>query len=127
MKCFNHNGSDAVAACGRCGKGCCADCIFIDKPVIACSEDCATVIEENRQILERTKMIYGIGAYQRKQTLSTQVILFVVMGMLFSGFGGYQIITRSFEVGFFPFVMGIVFIIIGVIAWHRNRKIQLNC
>lgn len=127
MKCFQHQNSDAIGICANCGKGCCPNCVISSEPVISCSADCKQSIEENRQILERTKIMYGIGQHQRKHTISTQVILFTVMGLLFVGFGGYQIHKRSFEVGFFPLTMGGIFILVAVLAWYRNRKIKLNC
>lgn len=127
MKCYQHQQSDAVAICACCGKGCCTDCVISADPVITCSEVCKVTIEENRQILQRTKMIYGIGEYQGNKVINMQVLLFTIMGALFFGFGVYQTAKRGSDSGLFLLVLGAAFMLLGGLAWYRNRKIKLNC
>src|SRR5262245_23662968 len=53
MKCFKHNGSDAVAVCANCGRALCPDCI--PSPAtgrLTCSTNCATELAANSKALQ---------------------------------------------------------------------------
>jgi hypothetical protein len=53
MKCFKHNGADAVAICTYCGKALCLECV--PSPVVtrlACSQECATSLARGEQSIQ---------------------------------------------------------------------------
>ncbi len=128
MKCYKHNESDAVGICCACGKGCCEACASVSETKLVCSQTCSEVMSENRQILERTKMMYGIGQYKPKHTISSQVLIFAFMGVLFLGFGAYwTYYNYRTELGLFMLSYGGFCSVVAVILWYRNRKIKLNC
>jgi hypothetical protein len=53
MKCFKHNGAEAVAVCAYCGRALCNDCMHSSTaPRMVCSGDCAAALTRADQGME---------------------------------------------------------------------------
>ena len=53
MKCFTHNGTDAVGICMYCGRALCPACIASSSAgPLVCSSECRTALEHNERVLQ---------------------------------------------------------------------------
>lgn len=58
--------------------------------------------------------------------LPAGILMYFFFGLAFSGFGVYKSLLRGAP-EIFLFIMGFGFLAIGVLAWWRNRRLNLNC
>ncbi len=128
MRCFNHQDNEASAVCLACGKACCERCIHSTEPTVSCSADCQQRIDENIEIIERTKMIYGIGEYKtNKPVLSSQTVFLLAFGFFMLAFSLYSWQKRGFQDVSLLFIgMGLLFTGMGAFTLIRNLKIRMR-
>ena len=55
MKCFYHNGVDAVAICKNCNRGLCMECASEVENGVACKNRCEPAIEELNAMLNKNR------------------------------------------------------------------------
>ena len=124
MKCFNHRENESIGICKSCSKAVCAVCAIDMGRGLSCSAECTHEIDEQNQIIDKSKQIYAIGS--KPTLMPTGLLIHFFFGLVFTGFGLYQ----SMEFGepqWFLLVMGVGFLVIGCIGWYKNRKLDLNC
>jgi len=124
MKCFNHNTDDAIGICKICAKALCMSCTTDTGYGLACSEACAAEAADLDEIMQKNKLLLGIGS--NKKSIPTGLIMFLFFGITFSGFGVYFAFVRG-RPDYFLLLMGLGFLCIGGLGWWRNRKINLSC
>ena len=124
MNCFVHNENVAVGICKACQKAVCLTCAIDTGRGLVCSNKCQSEVTELNEIEDKSKRIYGIGSSHK--LLPTGILLYLFFGIAFAGFGIFKILDKG-KPDFFLFVMGGGFLLIGFIAWLRNRKLNINC
>ncbi len=124
MNCFNHKDKPAIGICKSCQKAVCSECAIDTGRGVACCTECEIEVDVINQILDKSKLIYSIG--EKPKLLPTGIIMYLFFGIFFTGFGAYQT-YKTGEPDIFLFVMGTGFLAIAVLAWFRNRKLNINC
>lgn len=124
MKCFAHNEIDAVGICKACSKAICASCTIDTGRGIACSDTCSLEVDQQNQIIDKSKKIYSIG--EKAPFMPTGLIVYFFFGIIFTGVSIFNFFHRG-SIEWLSLLMGIGFIIIGLIAWHKNKHLNLNC
>jgi len=129
MRCYNHKTAEAIGICCECHKGLCEKCGKEEKSHLLCSQECAQKWSEKEQMNDCAKRIYGIGVYQKRKGIPLTALFFLLLGILFAGWGIYNFIMypvffSSFDFFFIGF--GVIFIIFSFLYWHRATKTGLN-
>ncbi len=115
MKCFNHPERNAIGTCKACNKGLCHECATDLDHGIACKNKHEKEVNDVKMIIDKSTKIYNEAP---KNTLIAP-LFYLFMGFVFSWFG----YTSKGGVTDLPFIMGIGFIIFGIIVLIRNRAI----
>jgi hypothetical protein len=123
MKCFTHQ-IDSVGICKSCNKAVCADCAVDTGRGLACNETCVKEVNDINVNMDKSQQIYGIG--NTSKLPPTGILMYLFFAKAFIGFGSYQTSIKG-RPEYFLFVMGIGFLVVGGLAWYRNRKLNLNC
>ncbi len=123
MKCFTHQ-IESVGICKSCNKAVCSDCAIDTGRGLACCETCVSEVIDINTIMDKSKQIYGMNS--NSATIPTGIIMYLFFATAFIGFGSYQVIAKGSS-NYFTVVMGLGFLLIGGIAWYRNRKINISC
>ncbi len=124
MKCFSHRDHEAVGVCKSCNKAVCGECAIDSGRGLACSSQCEKAIADENQIIDKSKQIYGIG--KKPALMPTGLLVQFFFGFTFTGYGIYQKAIGA-TVPWLVFVIGVGFVVIGCIAWYKNRNLNLNC
>ena len=124
MECFSHPSSQGVGVCKHCGKVVCRSCAKDLGFAIVCSDACATESTDLHEMNQRAKKIYGIGVAKKK--IPSGVIIWVMFGLLFSGFGIFNSL-RDGQPEWFLLVFGAMGFIIAFIAYRRAKEVGLQC
>lgn len=125
MDCFEHASTAAAGICRCCGGGVCRACARLESGGIVCSDACATEIGELREINERAKQLYGVGA-NAKRRLPLAPLMWGAFALLFLGFGAYGY-SMTGRVEWFLVLFGLVCAVLCVVTWRRLRDLKLNC
>ncbi|MBU2880933.1 hypothetical protein KO525_15760 [Psychrosphaera sp. B3R10] len=123
MKCFTHQ-VDSVGICKSCNKAVCSECAVDTGRGLACSDFCVEELNDINVIMDKSKQIYGIG--NDSKLPPTGILMYMFFAAAFIGFGVYQTILKG-RPDYFLFVMGTGFLVVGGLAWYRNRKLNINC
>ena len=75
-------------------------------------------------MIDKSKRMYSIGSYSKLPP--TGIIMFSFFGIVFFGFGVYQSMIQD-RIDYFAIVMGIGFLVMAIISYVRNKKLNLNC
>ena len=115
MNCFNHQSTSSVGVCRICGKGLCHECLTDLGHGIACKDSHEELAESYHHIIEKNAKVYKDANKN------------IMIGPLFMGFMGIVflwsgIISRQ-GLPNLAFIMGIGFIIFGIVIYIRNRAI----
>ena len=124
MKCFTHNESESIGICKACQKAVCAKCAIDTGRGLACSQDCVNEVSDLNAIVDKSKRIYSIGS--ESKLLPTNILMYFLFSILFFSWGVYNSFNWE-RIDFFTMIMGIGFFIIGLIAYNKNKKLNLNC
>lgn len=124
MNCYIHTNNQSVGICKACQKAVCKECAIDTGRGVACSEKCAEEVKVLNEIIDRSKHIYSIGS--SKKALPTGIIMYGFFGIVFLGWGIYNSMKRT-DPDYFAIIMGIGFIGIGLLAYMRNKKLNINC
>jgi hypothetical protein len=119
MRCFNHPDRQSIAICKSCGKGLCHDCFHESEAGISCRlENCKYSLSERKEFY--TKQAAHLRNLKRLNFLGS--FFSIGMGILFIYFSsrGYGLVYD------FIFLMGIGFIVYGVVAQIVNMIIFFN-
>jgi hypothetical protein len=115
MQCFNHHDVPAVGMCKHCCKGLCAACAADLGFGLACHGEHEEQVRVVHAMLAKTARIHSVNQLGKYVSPA----FFVVMGLLFLGFGLYQ---DGFVVGFTA-TMGAVFLLYGLFLLGVSRKV----
>lgn len=124
MECFTHPGVPAVGICKTCGKAVCKPCSIDTGVAIACCEACAKEAADLHEMNQRGKKIYGIGAASRK--LPSGVVMWLLFGALFVGYGIYASIMNN-EPDWFLLLFGAISLFIAGLSYRRAKDVGLQC
>lgn len=117
MKCFYHNSVDAVAICKNCNKGVCPQCAAEVGNGIACKSKCEAEVAAINEIINRSKT-----AHQRSASaFSRNAIIYLMIGVLFVGWGGWDVQTRP-ALGLFLLLAGAVFLAGALMSYSTSKK-----
>lgn len=123
MECFAHPESSVVGICKSCGKAVCRSCAQDLGFAIACSKVCAEEAAALKEMNQRVKRMFGIGAAPRK--LSVGVIMLGLFAVFYMGFGIYQSLQKD-EPDWFLLIFGCIFAGIAVMAYRRAKEIGIQ-
>ena len=115
MNCFNHPEKSAIGLCKCCNKGLCFECAVDLDFGLACKNKHEKEVEAIEFITQKSQKIFSSAP---KNSLIAP-IFYLFMGFVFAGFGFYS----KGGVTDLPFVLGIGFIIFGIITFIRGRAI----
>jgi hypothetical protein len=73
---------------------------------------------------QRAKKLYGIGV--AKKTIPLGVVMWVLFGLLFGGFGVFESL-RSGQPEWFPLMFSVVSFVIAFMAYRRAKEVGLQC
>lgn len=124
MNCYTHHDNGSVGICKACQKAVCHECAIDTGRGLACSDECAKEVADINTIIDKSKLVYSIGTNSKLP--SSNVIMFLFFGLLFTGISTYQYFSRE-RVDFIAISMAIGFLAIGVFSHIRTRKINFNC
>jgi hypothetical protein len=115
MKCYNHPDKDSIGICLSCGKAVCHDCARESEDGIACQQSCINSLSER-------KAFYSIQATHLKNLKRMNLLgsfFSIGMGILFMYFSsrGYGLVYD------FIFILGVGFIVYGIVAQLVNMII----
>lgn len=85
MNCYQHHDQAAIGICKACNKAVCPTCAVDTGRGLACCDVCAQEVEDQNQIIDKSKQIYGIGSTSKLPPSGILVYLF--FGLVFTGFG----------------------------------------
>ena len=115
MNCFNHPNIVAIGLCKACSKALCQECAIDLDHGLACKNKHESDVEDLKLIIEKSTRIYKEAP---KNTLIAP-IFYLFMGLVFSGFGYFS----KGGMTDLPFILGMGFIVFGVVVYIRNRAI----
>jgi hypothetical protein len=124
MKCYVHNENESIGICKACQKAVCASCAVDTGRGLACSEECKNEVSDLNAIIDKSKRIYSIGS--KPKLLPTNILMYFLFSILFFAWGIYNSLNWD-RIDFFTMIMGVGFFIIGLIAYSKNKTINLNC
>jgi hypothetical protein len=125
MECFNHQEAQAVGICKSCFKAVCRNCAVELKNGLACSEECATDVNEYNQMNEKGKIIYGIG--NRKSKIpATGVILWSFLSLAMWSMFIYAYVMSG-NIVFETLIMGIIFTVVTGFVYYSSKRTGLQC
>ncbi len=123
MECFTHNAAVAVGVCKTCGRAVCRSCAIDSGMFVTCSDACTREAIDLHEMNQRGKKIYGIGVPKK---VPSGVIMWVLFGALFGGFGIYQS-YRHDQMDWFLLLFGALSFVIAFIAYRRTKEVGLQC
>ena len=115
MNCFNHPGKPAVGTCKACSKGLCGECATDLGHGLACKNTHETEVENLNMIITKNVKVYSSAP---KNTMLAP-LFYLFMGLVFAGYG----YNSKGGVTDLPFVLGIGFIVFGIVVLVRNRAL----
>lgn len=124
MKCYQHQDTDSIGICKACQKAVCQSCVIDTGRGLACSPECEAEVHDMNAIIDKSKRIYSIGSSSKLPP--TGIIMYFMFSLLFIAWGTYNTLhwTRP---DYFTLLMGAAFLLITVMAYFRNRKLNINC
>jgi hypothetical protein len=113
MRCFNHQGQEAVGSCKACAKGLCAECAVDLGHGLSCRGDHEATVKAYNAMMERSSKMASMA----KSSTQGVPIFTSAIGIVMAAYGAFspQGLTS------FTFVLGCTFIVFGVISFVRNR------
>ena len=118
MKCYIHEDEIAVGVCKHCSKAVCKKCVVPnDQNFLVCSEHCKQEVLVYQELMEKTKMAYGL----KPGRLPATIIFLAVFGILFLIFGCVTLYSNLY-LGMFTIVMGLGFLVSGGIYYYNQKK-----
>ena len=124
MECFTHPGSSSVGICKTCGKAVCRTCAIGLGFAVACTQACATEAAAIHEMNQRGKKIYGIGVARPK--IPSGVIMWLLFGALFSGFGAFAWF-KARDLGWFLLLFGAASFFVAWLGYRRAKDVGLQC
>ncbi|MBN1907700.1 MAG: hypothetical protein JW927_21665 [Deltaproteobacteria bacterium] len=115
MNCFYPPDKPAIGLCKHCKKGLCIDCASDLEHGLAYKNKHEAEVENINMIISKNTKVYASAS---KNTLIAP-IFYILAGLVFAGFGFF---SRG-GITDLPFVLGVVFIVFGVVMVIRNRNI----
>ena len=115
MNCFNHPGTPAIGTCKACSKGLCKECATDLGHGLACKDTHEGEVNDLNMIISKNVKVFSAAP---KNTLLAP-LFYLFMGLVFAGFG----YTSKGGVTDLPFILGIGFIVFGVVVFVRNRAL----
>ena len=113
MNCFYHPDIPAIGLCKSYSKGLCKECATDLDHGIACKNKHETEVENLNMMITQNTKIYSSAP---RNTIIAP-IFYLFMGLVFAGFG----YASKGGVTDLPFILGVGFIIFGIIVFYRNR------
>lgn len=121
MKCFNHDGRDAVGTCKSCGKGVCRECAVDMGKGLACRDRCEKDVSNVISLIDQNIHFSPVGktvmGNVRKNTY-VQASFLLAAGVVFflTGLG-------TGRVAELPGLLGMVFLIYGCYVLWRGLRL----
>ena len=115
MKCYGHRDQDAVAICGHCTKGLCAECAVDADGGTACGEECAREIALAHTVIRRSNP--NIGLQREGPRFAAMLLLVLGAGNIVWGALRENPDSRIFLIG-----TGSIFVLgaVGAYWWWRH-------
>ena len=82
MKCFNHDGADAVAICKNCNKALCHTCAVDVGNGVACAGDCEQEVRSLNELIRRNRTAAQKTGYAYNRNAIVCALIALVFGYL---------------------------------------------
>ena len=115
MNCFYHRDKEAIGLCKHCSKGLCTDCATDLGHGLACKNKHESEVENIDMIISKNVKNYAAAP----KNVLIAPLFYLLAGIVFAGFGYF---SRGGMTDL-PFILGVVFIIFGVVMLIRNRQL----
>ena len=119
MKCFAHPAADANGSCKFCHKGVCSACANDSGYGLCCSDSCKAELLSLKDMMTKSKMIYG----QTRGRIPIIPIMFLSMGLISTVLG---FSTLQSGRGYFSLMVGLLFLVLGIIALINQKRSGLR-
>lgn len=118
MNCFNHPDQAALGLCKSCGRGLCRDCISEVPDGLACKNRCEDRVNLINRIIDSNTKVLSAANVQ----IRSGAVFMIVMGALFCAFGFLPLIMFGHKSGLFLGVMGVIFLVTGLLRLRQKAK-----
>ncbi len=125
MKCFNHQKTSAVCACGVCFKGLCNDCMQPIDDKFVCSTVCAERLQKITKLNNYAMSVYGIDKSNGSKKVGMRTaMLHFALGITFIGFGAYSAVHfGDWGLTCFTAVSGLIFVVQAYKTYKRGLRL----
>jgi sulfite exporter TauE/SafE len=119
MNCYYHPTRVAVGVCKSCQRGLCMDCAAVVDDSIACIGRHEEQVRKLEQLLRRNIL----QSERISSVYSRSAIFYFLVGILFAGFGLYQIRFTGLQAIFFLFI-GLFLLYAAFTNFLESRKFK---
>ena len=123
MNCYTHNENTAFGVCKYCTKAVCPECAIDTNEGLGCSETCVQEIKSYNLMMNKSKDLYGIGKEGKKMPIT--IIMYSLFSVVFFLVGAYNTMN-GLGIDIVSLGFGIIFGVVGVVYYLRNKKLGTN-
>jgi hypothetical protein len=119
MKCFYHQERDAIGTCKSCQRGLCAECAVEFREGLACRSRCEEDVEGIIRMIQNSISVSPTASSLVRASRRTGVIsatFYMVLGILFAGWGVHEHLSLITA-------LGAAFVVFGIITLVRVLSI----
>ncbi|TGL58724.1 hypothetical protein [Leptospira sarikeiensis] len=115
MKCYSHNGQDAIAICKHCNKALCPVCAVDTGVGISCQGLCEEEVKIYGELMSRSKKTFATtaGSFKRNS------LIYLLLGVVFLGVGLLNISSGSTLI---TIPAGLVFLLGAYLSYSSGNK-----
>ena len=125
MHCYQHRETVSVGMCKVCQKAVCPVCAKDTGVGLVCSDACLAELRSASEITKRARQIYGVGANRKSKLPNTGVLFYFFFALVCLGFGLYPLADGK-SAQWYLVITGAGFLLFGVMAHVRTRKLTMN-
>jgi len=118
MNCFNHPDQPALSLCKSCGRGLCRSCMAEVPEGLACKNRCEDRVNLINRIIDSNTKVLAAANVQIK----SGTVFLIVLGVLFCASGFLPFALWGQKGMLFSGVMGLVFLITGLLRLRKKAK-----
>ena len=119
MNCFNHRERPALGVCKSCGKGLCEECLQEVPNGLACKAKC----EERVAIINKMIDVYPQALAASRNAFQRNAVLLLGLGTVSLLLAFLLFISNGLSSSLFLWVIGLVFLLIGISAIRRKNQL----
>ncbi len=120
MHCYTHRDVEAIGVCGMCGRGLCTTCARETPSKLTCSDACTAEAASQKSIIDFSKRNVTLTKSMR---FPSSTIFMGSMGVLFLGWGLFEVLARGYTSDWFIIALGVMFIFAAANTYRLTKKV----